>query len=469
MTRPLAIAVACAVCCGCIGFEPHALEPQRSAEAFLARRLDDPALADFLATTAGVQPEAWPPAAWDLDSLTWAALFYSPRLSEARAQWEQARAAIVTAGARPNPTISFMPEYTTSAPSGLSPWVLTPQLDIPIETAGKRAHRVERARRLAEAARLASAVAVWQVRAALRDALVDWTVARRRIEELARQEAIDRDLASLLDARVEAGEIARTDLTNVEHEVVRVRTERSRALADAADAQARAAAAIGVPVSALADLALVPPMGLEPDGHVPAVDPGAARRQALCRRADLLELLQRYEASQAALQLEIAKQYPDVHLGPGYQYDQGEDRWGIGVTVELPVLDRNQGPIAEAEATRKQAAAAFLARQAEILTSVDRAMLRVGLTGSIVRDGGELVGNQTRRRNDVRAAFDAGAADATELALAQADLAASTVVEQQARADFAHALAELEDATQTPLDRIAEPDCTSDARWEIEP
>jgi len=37
---------------------------------------------------------------------------------------------------------------------------------------------------------------------------------------------------------------------------------------------------------------------------------------------DVLGALCRYAASQAALQLEIAKQYPDIHLQPGYEFDQ---------------------------------------------------------------------------------------------------------------------------------------------------
>jgi outer membrane protein TolC len=72
------------------------------------------------------------------------------------------------------------------------------------------------------------------------------------------------------------------------------------------------------------------------------------RRQALLARPDALIALSDYAASQSALQLEIAKQYPDLHLGPGYQFDQGEHKWEMGFSLELPLLNRNQGPIAEA-------------------------------------------------------------------------------------------------------------------------
>src|SRR5205807_9905942 len=99
-----------------------------------------------------------------------------------------------------------------------------------------------------------------------------------------------------------------------------------------------------------------------------------ARRAALLGRADLLSSLATYAASQAALQLEIAKQYPDVHLGPGYMYDQGSDKWGLGLTIPLPILSQNRGPIAEAQARRREAAARFLALQDKIINDIDRAV-----------------------------------------------------------------------------------------------
>jgi outer membrane protein TolC len=53
--------------------------------------------------------------------------------------------------------------------------------------------------------------------------------------------------------------------------------------------------------------------------------------------------LQDYTASQAALQAEIAKQYPDLRLGPGYDWDQGDHKWLLlGISLTLPILNRNE-------------------------------------------------------------------------------------------------------------------------------
>jgi outer membrane protein TolC len=98
-----------------------------------------------------------------LESLTLAAFYLSSELDVARAQWGTAQAALRTAGQRPNPTLSVSPQYdaTTVTPS---PWVGAFNLEIPIETAGKRGHRMAQAQHLSDAAELHIAATAWQVR-----------------------------------------------------------------------------------------------------------------------------------------------------------------------------------------------------------------------------------------------------------------------------------------------------------------
>ena len=98
------------------------------------------------------------------------------------------------------------------------------------------------------------------------------------------------------------------------------------------------------------------------------------RRQALLSRPDILAALASYEAAQSTLQLEIAKQYPDLHLEPGYHFDDAKDKWTFGLSLTLPVLNQNQGPIAEARARRQEAAARFTALQAGVIAELDRSL-----------------------------------------------------------------------------------------------
>src|SRR5205085_2292763 len=99
------------------------------------------------------------------------------------------------------------------------------------------------------------------------------------------------------------------------------------------------------------------------------------RRELLLTRPDILASLAEYAASQSALQLEIAKQYPDIHLSPGYEFDQGDNKWSLGVGITLPIFNRNQGAIREAIAKRSEAAANFATLQAHAINETERAVV----------------------------------------------------------------------------------------------
>jgi outer membrane protein TolC len=164
--------------------------------------------------------------------------------------------------------------------------------------------------------------------------------------------------------------------------------------------------------------------------------------------------LAEYAASQSALQLEIAKQYPDVHLSPGYQWDQGENKWQLGLSVELPVLNRNQGPIAEAAARRAESAARFEAMQAKVLAEIDRAVAMLAASRQNLDALQALSVAQKARRESVEAQIKAGAAERLDLLNAQFESAASVLAELDAQVKWQQAFGALEDAVQRPLNML---------------
>ncbi len=146
----LGLLLALAALPGCVTYRPQPLHPSETAARFEARRLDDAGLRRFVEEVSGRPVEAWPPAAMDFEELTLAALYYSPDLDVARAQLGAAEAAVVTAGQRANPAIAATPEWVSNAPAGVTPWVVSVALDVPLTTAGKRAIRIAEARNLSE-------------------------------------------------------------------------------------------------------------------------------------------------------------------------------------------------------------------------------------------------------------------------------------------------------------------------------
>jgi outer membrane protein, heavy metal efflux system len=469
---------------GCTQFEAKPLSPDKTAAEFEARTLDDPGLEKFVEQNlAGdwkrghstfssfatprdpprgekvecplFQSPRWPLQAWDFDTLSLVAIYYHPSLDVARAQWAVAQAGIKTAGQRPNPAVNLAPQYVSNSPSGESPWVAALTFDGLIETAGKRGYRVDQAKQLSEAARLNLAAQAWQVRSRLRTGLLDYAVARHRVVLLQNAQDAQQQMLKLLEERLAAGDIAATDLTIQRVALIRTQADLADARRQVVDDRVVVAQALGLPLQALEgrelrfDLALPAEAGRD-------LESAETRRQALYRRADILAALADYAASQSALQLEIAKQYPDIRLGPGYEYDQGLHKWGLAVGTDfLPVFNRNQGPIAEAQAKRSEAAARFLALQAQVSGEIDRAIAARAASRDQLRQIDALLEAQWKHTQSVEAMVKAGAADQLELRTAQFEVAATELTRLDALVKVQQAFGQLEDAMQVPFDALA--------------
>ncbi len=449
------VPLACALAAGCAHFEAKPISPAQTAAALESRALDDPGLKSFLDNNLHRDPAASPPTVWDFEMLVLAAFYFHPDLDVARAQWDVARAAIQTAGGRPNPVLSATPGLNLShinAAPGLSPWIPVVSFDLPLETAGKRGHRIAQARQLSESARLNIASTAWRVRANVRASLLGYSAARQRAALLRNQLAIREQIVALLDQQIQAGALAAPEAAVFRIALQRTRLELADAQRESAESRPRLAQSIGVPVRALDDVEVSVAF---PDNAAAGLNTPEIRRQALLGRADILAGLAAYAAAQSALQLEIARQYPDVHLSPSYQFDQGDNKWSLGLTVELPVLNRNQGPIAEAVARRAEAAAEFNALQAKVLADVDSAMESLRATetsAALLRD---LTDAQARSRDALAAQVSAGAATPLDLLSAQLELAEAEAGQLEARVKRQQALAAIEDAVQFPMEMLA--------------
>jgi outer membrane protein TolC len=451
--RSLPLAVLAVLLAGCAHYEPRPLSPEKTAIAFEARSLAAPELRDFLANNIGRDFAEWPPKEWDFEMLTWVAFHYHPSLDVARAQWDVARGGIRTAAGRPNPTLGVAPGYNFSAASGISPWFPGMTLDVPVETAGKRGKRIAQSRLLAEAAHQNIFTAAWQVRGELRRALLDFASADRRGRALRDLATLQRQSVELLEQRRQAGAVSSLDVSTA-------RVALARAEADAGDAErlmattrSRLAQSLGIPLAALEGQRFADPF-TESAPDLSAAALAAARRQCLQSRPDILAALATYEASQAALQLEIAKQYPDLHLGSGYQWDQGDNKWNLAVTLDLPILNRNEGPIAEAEAKRREAATQVVAAQARVIAELDTAQAEMAASSAQIAGLEQVEAALKRQAVLVHQQLEAGGADRLEEQGAKLELAVGQLALLDARSKAVNAVAQLEDALRIPFTNL---------------
>ena len=440
---------------GCAHYQPQPLSPAQTAAEFENRRLHSPGLNEFLAQQFGQPPPEWPLEKWDLNSLTLAAFYFHPDLAVAREQWRVAQAGAISAGARPNPSVSFSPGYDTQIPNNPSPWIIPVSLDIPIETAGKRAKRIAEAEKAAESARWSFVSAAWQIRSNVRAALLDYGMAGRRAELLEKQFAAQNEIVKLLQGRFTAGAIARPEVTLAQIALNKTQQDLSDAQSKRAEARSRLAQALGVPLAALDGEKLQFDFSAKPVDDLTSAD---ARAVALRSRADILGALADYAAAEADLRLQIARQYSDLHLGPAYAWNNGnagDNQWTLGATVELPILDQNQGPIAEAAARRKLSAAKFIALQAQVSAEIDRAVADVRVARQQLATGEKLIAAERQQEKSAEEQLKAGAGERLDLLNAQLETANASVTHLDNEAKLQSAVGALEDALQSPADSIA--------------
>ncbi len=449
-----AMILAATLLAGCATFHSQPVSPEKTAAAFDGRSLADAGLRAFLETNHVAAPG--PGEAWDLKPLTLAAFYYQPALAEARAQLQAAQAARITAGERPNPAVTVTPGYDSQIPGTPSPWIVPVSVDVPIETAGKRGERMAEAEHLAEAARWNLAGTVWQVRSQVRTALLDLYSARETEALQARQAMAQSNVVRLLEGQLAAGAVSSYEVTQARTALATAQLAWQDAIGKADQARVEMAHALGVPTRALdgVNFSFAEFSEFSRDLTRPEV-----RREALMNRADVRGALAQYAASQSALQLEIANQYPDIQLGPGYGWNTGsagDNEWELGLTVTLPVLNHNQGPVAEAEANRAVAAAHFLSVQASAGAEIDGALAGYRAALQETATANALLDDAQKQLDSVRAQAQAGETDPLAVANAEVEFATGAQSRLNALVQAQQSLGALEDALQSPLTLPAE-------------
>jgi len=427
MNRKAFLLPVAALClAGCTHFSATPLNASRGAATLRGRRL--------AAKT------------WTLKALTEEAVRHHPEVALARAQYETAKATVRTAAERPNPTLLLTPQI-----DGPLKWVegtYGVELDWTFETAGKRAKRVDAARANMNAAACRVVDATWKVRAAVRKALLDLHAAERRSSLVADAIAKQEELLKLIDARVKAGAVSHIEMAQPRLMLVQLRMQQADAGKSAVLARASLAEALGMGTAGLED-AKFSFAAFESTRSLAS----SHRRSALTHRADVLAALADYAASEAVLRLEIAKQYPDIHLNPGYQYDGGREKWGIGIGITLPILNQNQGAIGEAEAKRRETAAKFNVVQTKVLADCDRAAASVGAARVKLATAENLIAEQQRQFETEKRLVTAGEGDKLTLLTAEVERATTEITRLDAAMELQAALGALEEATQSTRDK----------------
>lgn len=434
---------------GCYHYRPQPLLPAAVEQQYRSRTLSDAGLKKFIEAQPRGKPAAWPSKELNLDALTLIAFYFHPDLDAARARLAVSEAAVVTASTKPNPAFGSAGGYTDAE---RAPYALQFNLDWTIETAGKRAYRTEEAQHRLDAARIALGEAAWQVRSRVRAALLDHLLATRDLEALQQERQIHTEALALYEERLRAGEISKPEVDSARTSLALVEVTLQRAIGLQQETRSALETALGLAPGAL-DGEQLRWDSLESPPAEDHLSLNTVQRAGLLNRLDVQRLLAEYAASESALQLEAARQYPDIHLTPGYEFMEGFNSYLIGQSLLLPLRDRNKGPIAEAEARRQEAAARFLAQQSIAIDQVARALIRYRSALADFRDADSGLRTLIQdRERSVREQIQAGETDRLALVGVRLEAVAAARARLNALRDTQTALGALEDAVQYPLE-----------------
>lgn len=411
-----------------------------------ARSLAAEGLAEFVRVQTGTADLAWPPKNLTPEVLTAIAWFFSTDLEVARAKAETAAAGIVTARQRINPSLTG-DAGRNKTPDSIATYSISPSFTI--ETAGKRGLRILEAEKVAEAARIAVHETAWAVRARMRNALSGYLVAQARLEAARMEDNLRAEVSSILQKRLELGDAARPEVNQATADRAGVTNNLRTAEGDVAEARGAIASAAGLPVSAIEKL----PLELSSMTGSSEVAAEQARRAGLLHRADIRKALVEYEAVDTRLRLAIANQYPNIMLAPDLTMEEGAGQYTLGSILDsLPIFHKHQGPIAEGEAARKQAAAEFLALQARVISAAEGAAIEYKSALLEWQTAGEALQRVSRQKAaSAEAALRRGDASRLDVTQARLDTVALRHSSDDAFERLQAALGALEDAMQTPV------------------
>jgi len=391
------------------------------------------------------------------------ALASNGELATARLEIERARGRLRQAGLRPNPTLDF--EQTTGRFTGApGESEISVGLAVPLELGGKRRKRIELAQAEFQAAEAEVADRERRLSNEVRVLYVEALASLRELGTLEELNVLDLQTTRFVQARVNEGETAPIELNQLRVEVDRLRSRRALVEGSLQASLLRLKSLTGVPPAELLRLRedIATPLLLTPPTSVEAAIDIALRTRPDLRFARLNE-----EVAQAGLRLARAQGVPDVTPFTKYSYGRSvfddtpvgvlRDRDKLltfGVSLGIPVFNRNQGGKVEAAAAISQAQRLREFLEVVVRSEVQSSYARYEAARAAVTIFEQgVIPRSTENIRTIRAAYQIGAFSITDLLVEQRRLVDAQREFTEALAERYRALADLQAAIGVPINQ----------------
>lgn len=387
------------------------------------------------------------------------ALRSNGELAAARIEIERARARLKQAGLRPNPSISF--EQTTGKFTGSGGESQTSLgVELPLELGGKRNSRIALARAELEATEAEVAERERRLAGEVRALYVEALTALRELEITENLNDLDLQTTRIVQARVNEGDTAPIELNLLRVEVDRLRSRRALVEGRLQGALLKLKALAGIPPNE--PLRLRENLSNPQMPQLPA-SLDAATAVALRTRPDLKLARLSEEVAQAGFRLARSQAAPDLTAFTRYTVirssfddtpvgvlNDKDKLLTFGLSIQIPILNRNQGARAEAAAAISQARTRREFLEGVVRADVASAYARYEAARSALFTFEQgVIARSEENIRVIRAAYELGQFRITDLIAEQRRLVDSQKDFTEALAERYRALTDLEQAIGT--------------------
>lgn len=435
--------------CGFQSYLPKPVETAKIANQLAEKSPDTPEFQRYLIAQNYPQNQL-PIKSWGTTELIYSALFFHPDLNVARANWRAAQSREITAAQRKDLGVSASAQHHSKSQDS-SPWTYSLGIDVPIVTAGKREAQIAQATNLSEAARIEIAQNAWIVRSRVIKSLLAYQFSIEQSKNLESEVTLRKSIVDMLTKRLDAGMASNIEVSSARIALQKAEQNAITESLKTPALKAALAADSGLDISSFNKL----PLSQFNYQELALPEAGKVEAYAKQNRLDMRAALARYNAAEAKLKLEIAKQYPDITASPTKTLDQGDHIWSLGLSSLVTLFTKNRGGIAEAKAERELEFAKITALQAQINNETNQAKASYLATSEANAKAKNLVISQQARTMQTERQFNAGLVDRLELTNAKLEnlIAEQNLLNTAYQAQLSAST--LEDAVQRPLDGTA--------------
>jgi cobalt-zinc-cadmium efflux system outer membrane protein len=385
------------------------------------------------------QGTAQAPVKLTVEDATRLALDHNQSLRAQRLAIDQAKANEITAALKPNPVFSNLDEdFPIFSPGDFTLQNLrtnqefTNSVTYTIERGGKRSKRVNVARDTTEVTALAVGDSERQLRFQVAQAFINALLAKSNLDFANEDLKAFAEVVEINKQRMQAGDISQADYLKIT--LQQLQFEQDVSAAQVALVQGKAALRQLVGYDTVpADFDLV---GELKHSHYTATEEDL-EKDALLSRPDFLAAQRAVKLANDTVALAYGDRARDLTVESEYKRNGSINGVGFGLSIEIPIHDRNQGEIARSKAAVNQAMEAAEATRVGVLTDVRSSYAGFKASDEVASlyESGYL-GQATQSRDISDYAYQRGAASLLDLLDAQRSYRATQLAYRQALAAF---------------------------------